>query len=245
MRRADRLFEIVQYLRGGRLLTAQALADRLEISKRTVYRDMADLQAAGVPIEGEAGVGYVLSSDYHIPPLTFTADEIASLVLGARMVKAWASEDLAEAAQEALVKIDAVVPPGMRNLIEDTQLFAMSFSGSPEQRSALDQLRKAAKERRFVDINYISLKQQISQRRVRPLGLYFWGHVWTLVGWCEMRKDFRSFRIDHIDELRICEERYPSEPGKELKDFAAKMRAEHQVDETGQPILENKPWRKV
>ena len=127
MRRADRLFEIVQALRGGRLLTAQAIAEQLEVSKRTIYRDLAHLQACGVPIEGEAGVGYLLSSDYHMPPLTFTADEITALVLGARMVQTWASEDLAKGAAEALVKIDAVIPAGMRSLINETQLYALSL----------------------------------------------------------------------------------------------------------------------
>ncbi|SNY94190.1 Predicted DNA-binding transcriptional regulator YafY, contains an HTH and WYL domains [Cohaesibacter sp. ES.047] len=225
MRRADRLFEIVQFLRGGRLLTAQALADRLEVSKRTIYRDILDLQASGVPIEGEAGVGYVLSSDYHVPPLSFTPDEIAALVLGARMVKAWASEDLKNAAEEALVKIDAVVPDGMRNLMSETQLYAMKLEDQGSERMTLDQLRLACKERRVIVMTYLSLEGQGSTRRVRPLGLYFWGRVWTLLSWCELRQDFRSFRVDHIEGLDVIEEHFPVEKGRELRDYVARMKA--------------------
>ena len=111
MRRADRLFEIVQHLRGDRLVTAQMLADRLEVSVRTIYRDVRDLQTAGVPIDGEAGVGYLLRPGFQLPPLMFTLAEIEALVVGARMVEAWAGRSLAGAAAEALVKIAAVVPP--------------------------------------------------------------------------------------------------------------------------------------
>lgn len=223
MRRADRLFEIVQYLRGGRLLTAQILAERLEVSKRTIYRDLAHLQACGVPIEGEAGVGYVLSSDYHVPPLTFTADEITALVLGARMVKAWASNDLTKAAEEALVKIDAVIPEGMRKLLDDTQMYAMSFSDGNRERKSLDALRKACKERRYLVLDYESLEQAATQRLVRPLGLYFWGRVWTLLAWCELRDDFRTFRVDRIASWKQEERVFSHEAGKELRDYVLMM----------------------
>src|SRR6185312_16605900 len=110
MRRADRLFEIVQQLRGDRLVTAQTIADRLEVSVRTIYRDIRDLQTAGVPIDGEAGVGYLLRPGFQLPPLMFTLGEIEALMVGARMVEAWAGRELAEAASEAMVKIAAVAP---------------------------------------------------------------------------------------------------------------------------------------
>ena len=111
MRRADRLFQIVQSLRGGRLVTAaKTLAERLEVSERTIYRDIADLQSTGVPIDGEAGVGYVMRSGYDLPPLMFTRDEIVALVAGIRMVKSWGGISMARAAAEALVKIELVLP---------------------------------------------------------------------------------------------------------------------------------------
>nr|WP_321444084.1 YafY family protein [uncultured Cohaesibacter sp.] len=230
MRRADRLFEIVQALRGGRLLTAQAIAEQLEVSKRTIYRDLAHLQACGVPIEGEAGVGYLLSSDYHMPPLTFTADEITALVLGARMVQTWASEDLAKGAAEALVKIDAVIPAGMRSLINETQLYALSFRTGERERALLDELRLASRDRHYLDLDYLSLEGKSSTRRVRPLGLYFWGQVWTLLAWCELREGFRSFRVDHIEALRMSEAHFPHEAGKELKDFIALRKQQPEAD---------------
>lgn len=231
MRRADRLFEIVQALRGGRLLTAQAIADQLEVSKRTIYRDLAHLQGCGVPIEGEAGVGYLLSSDYHMPPLTFTADEITALVLGARMVQTWAGDELAKGAAEALVKIDAVIPAGMRSLINDTQLYALSFRSGERERALLDALRRASRDRLYLDLDYLSLEGKSSTRRVRPLGLYFWGQVWTLLAWCELRGDFRSFRVDHIEAARDSGSRFPQEAGKELKDFIAmRKRQEPEAD---------------
>lgn len=110
MRRADRLFQIVQYLRGGRLLTAQIIAERLEVTKRTIYRDVADLIGSGVPIEGEAGVGYVMRAGYDLPPLMFNSEEIVALVAGAWMIRAWGGASMAAAAEEALVKIEAVLP---------------------------------------------------------------------------------------------------------------------------------------
>ncbi len=120
MRRADRLFQIVQYLRGGRLLTARTLAERLEVSERTIYRDIADLIGSGVPIEGEAGVGYLMRAGYDLPPLMFNRNEIVALVAGARLIRAWGGASMAQAAEEALVKIDAVLAraraqPGARS----------------------------------------------------------------------------------------------------------------------------------
>ena len=110
MRRADRLFEIIQSLRGGRLVTAKGLSDALEVSVRTIYRDIADLQASGVPIDGEAGVGYILRDGHDLPPLMFAAAEIEALVLGARIVAEWSDRELARAADDALAKIAAVLP---------------------------------------------------------------------------------------------------------------------------------------
>ena len=230
MRRADRLFEIVQHLRGGRLLTAQMLAERLEVSKRTIYRDLAHLQACGVPIEGEAGVGYILASDYHVPPLTFTADELAALALGARMTRAWGGEELARAAEEALVKIEAVIPKDMRTELAGQQMYAMSFPFDVDNRMLLDRLRRSCGKRQYLDIDYESLKGDRSTRRIRPLGLYFWGRVWTLLAWCEKRMDFRSFRTDHIVGVNELDARYPREKGRELSDFVARKQAEMKAD---------------
>src|SRR3954468_20404255 len=125
MRRADRLFDILQHLRGGRLVTARRLAERLEVSERTIYRDIADLQASGIPIDGEAGVGYLLRSGFDLPPLMFTEAEIEAASLGLRMAAAWGGARVAAAANEALIKVEAVLPDRLASKLADTRLYAV------------------------------------------------------------------------------------------------------------------------
>ena len=199
MRRADRLFQIVQYLRGGRLTTARDLAAKLEVSERTIYRDVADLIGSVVPIEGEAGVGYVMRAGYDVPPLMFTRSEVAALVAGARMVRAWGGADLARAAEEALVKIGAVLPDTLRDSADNVPIHAYNFTGlDPVDRAMLDRLEAACNDRIRLDIAYRALDGTDTRRTVRPLGLHFWGQTWTLAAWCELREGFRTFRIDRI-----------------------------------------------
>lgn len=223
MRRADRLFEIVQALRGGRLRTAAQLAEQLEVSRRTIYRDIVQLQATGVPIDGEAGTGYVLSSDYHIPPLTFTSEEVTALVFGARVVQAWGGERLGRAAAEALVKIQSVLPDHLRESIEGAAVYAPDIMIDPALRPDLDAWRNAVDGRRIASIAYESLDGEPSERNIRPLGLFFWGRVWTLLTWCELRRDFRSFRIDRIVNYRVSADTFRRTPGQELHDFLKRM----------------------
>ncbi|MEM1286133.1 MAG: YafY family protein [Pseudomonadota bacterium] len=226
MRRADRLFQIVQLLRGGRLVTARLLADKLEVSERTIYRDIADLQGSGVPVEGEAGVGYLMRDGYDLPPLMFTRDEIASLVAGARMVRAWGGLSMARAAEEALVKIGAVLPDAKRTTVEATAIFAPSFEFAEAQRETLDLLDRSIDRSEKLTMDYRDAKGDASQRTIRPLGLYFWGKVWTLLAWCELRDDFRGFRVDRIINPLVDGTRFKPERGKQLVDFYRKMEVE-------------------
>ena len=226
MRRADRLFRIVQLLRSGRLQTARHLAEKLQVSHRTIYRDVQDLQLSGVPITGEAGVGYTLRRDFDIPPLMFDREEIAALVLGARMVQAWGGMQLTEAANRALRKIEAVLPTDLRERIDDVLLYAPGLRVSAEVRSRLDALHAAAQERRIVLIAYAREDGQQSVRRVHPLALYFWGGAWTLAAWCELRNDFRSFRVDRMEHLESLGEAFIPKAGQMLSDFLRHVRAE-------------------
>lgn len=228
MRRADRLFRIVQFLRVGRLITARRLAEKLQVSERTIYRDVRDLQLSGMPIEGEAGIGYLLRQDFDIPPLMFTRSEIEALVLGARMVSAWGGVQQGEAATQALHKIEAVLPSDLRDKVDQTLLYAPNFQVRTELKHSVDLLNASASERKYIEFSYKREDGQESQRKVRPLGLYFWGGVWTLASWCEMRKDFRNFRVDRMRELRSLEQQFPAEPKKSLEAFIAKMREESQ-----------------
>jgi predicted DNA-binding transcriptional regulator YafY len=235
MRRADRLFQIVQLLRGGRLVTAQQLAEKLEVSERTIYRDIVDLQGSGVPVEGEAGVGYIMRDGYDLPPLMFTRDEIASLVAGARMVRAWGGLSMARAAEEALVKIGAVLPEAKRPSVDATAILAPRFEFCQKQRETLDVVDHAIDRSQKITMDYRDGKGDATARTVRPLGLYFWGKVWTLLAWCELRDDFRGFRVDRIVLPVEVGPKFKPERGKQLVDFYRKMEKDawsHRIDGT-------------
>jgi len=228
MRRADRLFRIVQLLRAGRLQTAHSLAQKLEVSDRTIYRDVQDLQLSGVPILGEAGVGYTLRRDYDLPPLMFDAREITALVLGSRMVAAWGDSELASAANDALRKIEAVLTPALRDRIDAVPLHVPGYGlkNQGTAREVLEQLRAAIDSACIVAVIYGDEKERITERRLRPMALLFWGNRWTLVAWCELRNDFRSFRVDRFKALRQLEETFIQERGQRYEDFVAKIRRE-------------------
>jgi predicted DNA-binding transcriptional regulator YafY len=229
MRRADRLFEIVQYLRGRRLTTAKQLAEWLEVSERTIYRDIADLLATGVPIDGEAGVGYRLNTSFDLPPLMFSFDEVEALATGARMVQTWGSPQLKRAAGLALAKIAAALPPDKRTALESTPLFAPDFHIAPAVGEHLDQLRAAIRTHRHVRLHYTDSNGGLSQRTIRALACAFWGGKWTLAAWCEQRQDFRSFRLDRIDALELLESHFVAEPGKALADFLRNLDTENRA----------------
>ncbi len=221
MRRADRLFQIVQYLRGGRLLTAAQLAERLEVTPRTIYRDIADLMGSGVPIDGEAGVGYLMREGYDLPPLMFTADEIVALTAGARMIRAWGGANMAAAAQEALVKIAAVLPDHARERADAVNVHALNLSEmTPQLRARIDQAESAANSNERLRLSYTDESGAVTRRIVRPLGLWFWGKVWTMVTWCELRQGFRMFRLDRMQEMEPMG-RFRPEKGQTLRDFYA------------------------
>lgn len=225
MRRADRLFQIVQLIRGRRFTTAAFLAARLEVSERTVYRDVADLQYQGVPIEGEAGVGYRMGVGYTLPPLMFTQGEAEALVAAARLAQSWVDAALAADVETALGKILSVLPPAARAAAESLALYAPPLALDDATRARLQTLREAVAARRKLRFAYRDTGGAASSRTVRPLGSFYWGKVWTLAAWCELRRDFRSFRVDRIDDLEVLQERFRDEPGRTLADMLRKVRA--------------------
>jgi predicted DNA-binding transcriptional regulator YafY len=219
MRRADRLFHIIQLIRGRRLTTAAYLAQRLEVSERTIYRDVADLQVQGVPLEGEAGVGYRLGAGFDLPPMMFTQDEAKALVASVRLAQAWLDPALGPSAQDALGKILSVLPVDARVAAEALAVYA-PYAGLPDvAQRTLQTLREAVQERHKVFVNYRDLNDKTSERTVRPLGCFYWGAVWTLAAWCETRESFRSFRVDRIRELIVTDTAFRDEPGKTLADL--------------------------
>lgn len=228
MRPADRLFKLVQLIRGRRLSTAAFLAQRLEVSIRTVYRDIAQLQYQGVPIEGEAGVGYRLGKGYDLPPLMFTQDEASALVTSMRLAQAWLDPELALAAEQSLSKILSILPSSARVAAENLPLHLapmLSIKPDPATQKNLQTLREAVQTRRKVAMLYTDVNDISSQRVVRPLGCFFWGKTWTLAAWCETRQDFRSFRLDRMTRLSLQEKVFTLESGKTLADFLRQVGA--------------------
>ena len=232
MRRADRLFEIIQLMRGGRLVTARSLAERLEVSERTIYRDVADLQSTGVPIEGEAGYGYVLQDGFDLPPLMFTRGEVAALVAGARLIRAWGGLEMARGAEEALAKIDAVIDDDLRAKARGVQVHSFGVDMTPETRASLDVIEGAVEASEKLSFDYKDGQGTATRRVVRPLELWFWGKVWTAVGWCELRDDFRMFRVDRMEALKRGPV-YRPQKGQTLRDF---YRREDEVSVTLQNL---------
>jgi predicted DNA-binding transcriptional regulator YafY len=226
MRRAERLFQLVQLIRGRRLSTASFLAARLEVSERTVYRDVADLMAQGVPIDGEAGVGYRMRAGFDLPPLMFTNDEARALVAAVRLAQPRLDQALAGHAETALSKILAVLPPAARAAAESLAVYAPPAGPDPLTRQRLETLRVAAEARHRLRLVYVDLKDKRSERLLRPLGCFYWGAVWTLAAWCEARAGFRNFRVDRIVELQVLDERFRDEAGKTLADLFRQVETE-------------------
>jgi predicted DNA-binding transcriptional regulator YafY len=205
--------------------TATRLARELEVSERTIYRDVQDLIGSGVPIQGEAGVGYALPRGFDIPPMMFTVEEIEALVLGARIVSSWTDPTLARAATEVLTKIEAVLPERLKPRFEHTAMFAPRGRLPPAVLSHLALIRASIADQQKMRISYARPDGQRTERTVHPVGLFFWGAVWTMVGWCELRNDFRTFRLDRMKNTIVLEEKFQPGPGRLLSDFLSYVAA--------------------
>jgi predicted DNA-binding transcriptional regulator YafY len=223
MRRADRLFQIIQCLHHDRVVTARDLADELEVSERTIYRDIQDLSLSGVPITGEAGVGYRLMKGFQLSPLMFNEEELAALLIGARMVQAWTDKNLARAARQAMAKIEHVIPEHLKPELERQEIIVPDFPSVDRVSEELAVLRPAIKQLCKVNFAYTREDGKTSTRIVHPLGLFYWGKVWTLVAWCELRDDFRHFRLDRMRKVAMLDEVYAPVPGRTLQDFLASV----------------------
>ena len=219
MRRADRLFKIVQFLRGRRLTTAQQLSTWLSVSDRTIYRDIRDLSLSGTPIEGEAGVGYRLKGGMELAPLQFEFEEIEALTLGARMVETWSGPKLAGAAAQALAKIASALPKERRSWLEASRTFVPDFHVPKQVGERFEQVRAAIAERAKLNFLYADEQKVMSTRTVWPISMYFWGERWTLGAWCELREDFRNFRVDRMLRLKLLAEQFPDQAGRRLSDY--------------------------
>jgi predicted DNA-binding transcriptional regulator YafY len=233
MSRAERLLELMQVLRGyKRPVTSAKLANKLGISVRTLYRDIASLQAQGADIRGEPGLGYVLKPGYMLPPLMFTHDEIEALVLGSRWVAERTDHELAAAARQVITKISAVLPSELRVRLETSSLLvgpALESNSTPNDSSAaitasisLLGLRRAINQETKVRMIYCDAKGELSKRTVWPFAIGFFQEVQMFVAWCETREDYRHFRIDRISTMRPLAVKYPRRRLDMLKDWRAR-----------------------
>lgn len=219
MQKAERLFQLVVLLRRSRTTTARDLAMALDVSERTIYRDIQSLVLSGVPVEGEAGVGYILRRDFDLPPLMFTEDEAQALLLGARMVQTWGDPGLEQAAHRVLDKVRAVATKALLETLDSPTLLVPDFHVDPTVREKLGVIRAGIQEQRKMHMHYVRADGAEAQRTVRPLGLFYWGTTWSFAAWCELRQAFRNFRIDRVVKLSMLNDTYVTEPGKSLDAF--------------------------
>ena len=171
-------------------------------------------------------MGYALPRGFDLPPLMFNEEEIEALVLGARMVQTWADPGLARAAGDVLAKVEAVLPEGLKERLLGAAIFAPPHGVPPGVAKGLEELRRAIRERRKVQFAYVDRAGAESQRTVWPLGLFFWGHTWSLAGYCELRQGFRNFRADRVRDLAVEEERFERLEGRRLEDLLRHYREE-------------------
>lgn len=219
VRKTDRLFQLIELLRRHGVCTGAELARELEVSERTIYRDIAELKRSGVPVAGEAGVGYTLRRSGHLPPISFTQEEVAALALGSRLVEAWADGPAADAAESALRRIESALSPELRRQMAGAPVSVLHRRPGERAARRLSDFRRAIDERRYIALTYRDGDGSLTSRRVRPLLLCFWGWSWTLLAWCELRRDFREFRLDRVEDAELLAERFPREPGRERDDF--------------------------
>jgi predicted DNA-binding transcriptional regulator YafY len=227
MRRADRLFQIIQILRRSKgPMTAAAIATELETSKRSVYRDIAALIGQRVPIRGEAGFGYVLESGFDLPPLMLTSDEIEAAALGAQWVAGHGDAALARAAQNLIAKITAVIPDQFRPLILDSGARTPPGWKIPPDGLDVAQARASIRQGRKIALAYRDENGRESERKVWPVVIGYLDAARTLIAWCELRRDFRTFRIDRIKSADFLDERYPERPAALRAKWLASLRRE-------------------
>ncbi|MCP4808761.1 MAG: YafY family transcriptional regulator [Proteobacteria bacterium] len=212
MKKSERLFRLVELLRSRRVVTGAELARELGTSQRTLYRDIQALRDAGVPIQGEAGVGYAMEKGFELPPVHFDDSELSALALGLRIVQTWSDPELQGAARTALSKITAQLPTPLSQAMLDTPLYAPDMFARPPANMVT--LRKAIRGKRKLSFHYETREGELTDRIVRPLGLYFWGRTWSLASWCELREDFRSFRPDRMEQLEVLEATFDESIGE-------------------------------
>jgi predicted DNA-binding transcriptional regulator YafY len=225
MRRAERLLQLIQVLRRHRRpVTAEVIAAELEVSVRTVYRDVAALQGDRVPVRGEAGIGYVLDDGFDLPPLMFDADEIEAVILGLRWVERRGDRDLADAARDVVAKIGAVLPQRLKPLLFDAGLLVPPPYSPVADNIDVGKVREAIRLGRKLTLHYRDESGAETERTIWPLALSYFDAVRLVVGWCELRSAFRHFRTDRIASMTMLDRTYPGRRAVLLKQWYEEVR---------------------
>ncbi len=208
MRKADRLFQLINLIRNKQPITAECIAEDLEVSVRTVYRYIDDISASGIPIYGTTGIGYQLLEGFELPPLNLTEKELDALLLGVQMVSTWTGNELSKSANSLTTKIEAALPKKVRSEHIKT-LYAPDLLNRNKDKQVWENLHQAIKNLNPVFIHYKSLNEEQTSRTIYPLGLFYWGGKWTVGSWCTLRNDFRDFRLDRITHTVVEKSKYP------------------------------------
>jgi len=224
MRRADRLFDIIQALRAASgPLTAAQLADQLEVTPRTVYRDIASLQASRVPIEGAAGLGYLLRQGFDLPPLMFTRDEIEAILVGARLIKRTGDPGLQAAAEGVLSKLSVALPPHLKDHLDLAPVYVSPAGAVVPERADLGDIRLAIRERRKLRLNYVDVDGNATERIVLPLAIAYFVEATLLCGWCELRQGQRHFRLDRIQGMDLLADSFAADHDRLMADWLSRQ----------------------
>jgi predicted DNA-binding transcriptional regulator YafY len=227
MRRAERLLQLIQILRRHRApVTGDVIAHELEVSLRTVYRDIASLIGERVPIRGEAGIGYVLDDGFDMPPLMFTVDELEAVMLGLRWVARRGDRQLSRAARDSVAKIGAVLPEELKSFLFDASLIVPPRAWMATDAVDVAALRDAIRKGRKVGIRYHNEANEVTERVIWPLGVAYFEATRNVIAWCELREGFRYFRTDRIEEINYLDQRYPGRRKALLKSWQEQMRIE-------------------
>jgi predicted DNA-binding transcriptional regulator YafY len=222
MRRADRLFDVIQVLRSARKpVTAATLAEELEVTVRTIYRDVATLQARRVPIEGAPGLGYVLRKGFDLPPLMFTIDEVEAIAVGARLVRRLRDTELQQAAARVLDKVTVVLPESLRAHVADAPIYVSRGDAVEPTGVDVAQVRAAIRDRRKMRVAYVDEKGGRTRRTIWPLAMAYYVDVSVVGAWCELRKDLRNFRVERIAASRVLAARFQDHNGRLLTQWQA------------------------
>jgi len=229
LRRADRLFDIIQALRGkAQPTTAAALAERLEVTTRTIYRDIATLQARRIPIEGAPGLGYLLRKGFDLPPLMFTVEEIEAITVGAHLVHRIRDPKLRDAAESVLSKLQHTVPRELRAYLASPRFFVSDGDAvRPEGIELLD-VREAIRACRKIQITYLDEQGRRSHRTIWPIATVYYVDVTLIAAWCELREDYRHFRVDRIQKSEILVEQFASDSNRLMAEWMSKRASQSQ-----------------